>query len=764
MGKQAKINNTRGWLIGCGLVGGLGIFILVVGAVMAAFLIPDASTQMPPGINPIFVNLNMPLNGESLPLNQPVSVYAEAFGDQPIDGIELLVDGVLLPGGSSTPAGANKVIVSWAFTPDKEGMITLVARANAQDGQVGISNAVNVNVVPLEQIPLPVVQGVSTAPLVISDEADPAEPEGGTPASPPPGFNDQGGVGNPPPPPPQPTSQESPPEPEQQPGDNVISVDYILWLQTIFKKFVDIEKPLKPTLDGGANQCGAVLVVTDNAADEAGFFLYRLDPGKQAFSRVATLDGKAGKAVFSYHDPGLASGKYMYFISSFNAGGESASNIISITIDAPGCAAAKKPTFESLSIPIPPGQPLDKAYCYGSADGMPWVRLPSGQDNFILPVNGKFDLAPYWGLIPLPQQPPPQVTLNMECWGWNGSALVFLGSSSQTINGGIGPTQAPGPPSPGDEKKPQKPLIASPYNAAITNDPNVCKDHVFYQSDEAQCKETLSFYRNLLVWTWNRYGNCNPGSEYCDMSYQPKDRFNYFVIKDGKTADAAPINGLVPLDGNTYVPLRVEGEYFVRAVSDTYGESGDSNHVIFTPTTSETILKPTAVETWRWTEKNYGGITPHWETTTGASPPDGLISGYTFTCLNNCSEGQFSDSRYNGRIKFTLPDNKSVKNAQLSWKNNWYTTDGAGANDVIMSCGVSLHAETTGSVSMKLSNFSLWGSENYNVYLPVLMTIMDGDKNIEFLFVAPIGKTPGVRWNRCLWFINNLSLTLKYYE
>jgi hypothetical protein len=359
MGKLGKMNGTRSWEMGCGVVGGLAVFVLVVGAVMAAFLIPDANTQMRPSLNPVMVNITLPLDNITQPVNQPVTVYAEAFGDQPITDLELTINGIpFTQKALPFQGGSNIISASWGWTPIKEDTYILLVRAVFPSGEGGISNAVQVNVVPPEQIEMPILPTPDgLTPIIIPDldqlSAMMTEVQNGTPAAPPTGFDPQGNPINPPSPADDP-NPEPPPEPEQQPGDNVISVETALWLQNIFEKVIDIAKPAAPKLDGGANQCDTVLVVTDDTANEAGFFLYRLDPGQPAFSRVATLDGKVGKAVFSYHDPGLASGKYMYYISSFNAGGESASNIISITIDAPGCAAANKPTFEALNIPIPP--------------------------------------------------------------------------------------------------------------------------------------------------------------------------------------------------------------------------------------------------------------------------------------------------------------------------------------------------------------------------------------------------------------------------
>jgi hypothetical protein len=745
------------FLIGCGITGVLGLGALFIGIILANS-IPAAEQQIPVGISSNMVNISLPMNGATLPLNQPVSVYAQAFGDQPLQDLQLLVDGVQQPNGDSSPAGTKKMIVSWTWTPIKAGTYTLVARStNAQNGQTGISNAVNINVLPPDQILQPLVLVATAEPLVIHDETgltipgiDPAD---GTPAPPPPGFNEQGGVDNPPTPSLEPANQEPPVEPSQQPGGNLIPIKFSLWAQNLTKGIFGVNLPAAPKLDGNAATCDAVLVAQDNSTDEIGFFLYRLAPGGQTFSRILTMDSKAGKAVFSYHDPALASGKYLYYISAFNSGGETASNIISITVDSPLCAAPNKGKFDVESIPIDFGKQVDNAYCYNSTNGMPWIRLPYGQNTFIYPVNGKFDLAPYWNSIHLPRLSPQKVTLNLECWGWIGNALVYLGSSSHTITYPYGGGGDPA----GTLGEPPKYRIASPYNASITNDPSVCKDHVPpYPGVEQQCKDYMAANGGyLLVWTYNRFGECNPQAENCDADLQPADGFNIYTYQQG---NPIPVQySLHPLGKNfSYVPAMGNGEYFVRAYNDTVGESADSNHVLL-QLNSEITINPTSVQTDRMTAWNYDGSVPHWEIQAGLSP-DEMESGYAFTCLNNCSDGKYRDGWYYGTVKFDLPGNVSVQKARLDWDTEDYITSGPGENKVLEGCGVHLIAYNPWWYSNL--NSSLWGVTHYDVSPPVLKAMMDGQPSIEFTFQAPWNLKPSVRWDRCLWQIHNLTLTL----
>jgi hypothetical protein len=103
-----------------------------------------------------------------------------------------------------------------------------------------------------------------------------------------------------------------------------------------------------------------------------------------------------------------------------------------------------------------------------------------------------------------------------------------------------------------------------------------------------------------------------------------------------------------------------------------------------------------------------------------------------------------------------------IQNAQLNWKTMWYTTSGPGANNVITSCGVTL-MDANPDDSVPLSNTTLWGIENYDVTAPVLAKLSSnqGWKNIvRFDFKSPWLKKPEVRWDRCLWFINNLTLSI----
>ena len=86
--------NSRKLLIGCGIVLALGLGIVLIG-IIASYLFPNLVSSS--GEFPAIVNINLPLNGAELPLNEPVSIYAEAVSDQPVHDLELWLDGAFSP-------------------------------------------------------------------------------------------------------------------------------------------------------------------------------------------------------------------------------------------------------------------------------------------------------------------------------------------------------------------------------------------------------------------------------------------------------------------------------------------------------------------------------------------------------------------------------------------------------------------------------------------------------------------------------------------
>jgi len=194
----------------------------------------------------------------------------------------------------------------------------------------------------------------------------------------------------------------------------------------------------------------------------------------------------------------------------------------------------------------------------------------------------------------------------------------------------------------------------------------------------------------------------------------------------------------------------------VRAHSNTYGESGNSNSVFFVyqGKVSETTIDPTSFEIT--SKEVYGddSTPPQWY----SYPPNGgvLFSGYAFMPINASYRDVWADST----VTFNLPEDMQFLSARLNWKNKSYTTSGPGVNNVIKNCVVYLN---TGPGGWPLAPSVPGGSENYDVSDAVLNAEMSSQPTIEFWFLALKSLKSGVRPDACLWYINNLSLTLYYH-
>ena len=66
-----------------------------------------------------------------------------------------------------------------------------------------------------------------------------------------------------------------------------------------------------------------------------------------------------------------------YYVASFNAGGESASNLYTVTINDPTCLTDEWTSLGLSGGQITVSEPVDKLYCYLSVDDGPWTRIPA---------------------------------------------------------------------------------------------------------------------------------------------------------------------------------------------------------------------------------------------------------------------------------------------------------------------------------------------------------------------------------------------------
>jgi hypothetical protein len=96
-----------------------------------------------------------------------------------------------------------------------------------------------------------------------------------------------------------------------------------------------------------------------------------------------------------------------------------------------------KSNFTLIDGKIVPGQPLDIMYLYISLDGeTPWRRIPDDPLSFLQPGFNGFDITQYINVEELEASDVVH-TLHIEAWGWKSGTLVYLGSSTVNIGGGL---------------------------------------------------------------------------------------------------------------------------------------------------------------------------------------------------------------------------------------------------------------------------------------------------------------------------------------
>jgi len=139
----AKPSSTKsGRLIGCVAIAGV-VLIVIGGAIAAAILfIPGLSSQVSPASANLIVNLTLPLDDSTVPLNSSTAIQAEALGTQPITTLELWVDGALFASKTASQSGQKQFFASWGWTPASAGDHTLFVRAGDAAHHVVDSNPV----------------------------------------------------------------------------------------------------------------------------------------------------------------------------------------------------------------------------------------------------------------------------------------------------------------------------------------------------------------------------------------------------------------------------------------------------------------------------------------------------------------------------------------------------------------------------------------------------------------------------------------------
>lgn len=358
------------------------------------------------------VAISSPPQGVQLEVSESVMVEAAAIGSNPFASMELWINGELLGVQAASSGGVLPFSTFFSWRPVEPGVYSLIAEAIDIDGNIEISTQVIVFVVQTE---IGIELLISDSPTVL-----PAPSGGGysPPAIPQPDDN----IG--------PASSWSP-----SVGDWVTSL------------MVEV-KPSAPELIVSAGECEADLQIHDLSDNEEGFAVYRQTGISPMWVKVATLSSQSELDWITYVDEGIY-GAVNYYVTAFNSKGEVKSNLVMVSIDPTDCVSENEEiAVGTLGVMLQiPNLKAENVYCYKSTDGIYWDRWPIF--GFLIPGGGG-----YGGLMvdmaggeqedeegtriggPIMQfslkniageAVSPQMDIFMECWGWEGSELEFLG-------------------------------------------------------------------------------------------------------------------------------------------------------------------------------------------------------------------------------------------------------------------------------------------------------------------------------------------------
>lgn len=621
----------QAFAIGCFAIIILG---LIGGLVYLSTQIPDVAEQMPPSASPIIVTLTTPPNDSTIPLNDATTISVDAIGPAPIVAIELWVDGVRLFTKTSD-AGVTPFTAIWSWMPSSEGTHTFVARAIDAQQRQGQSNVVRVmaskdespttqvayKTQPGDTVPI-IAQKFKTTPqqiIVANPQINPNNPippgqdvSVPAPEQPEPGpgadtSTPEASSENPSPPPN--PGQGTPPNPPDK---------TLIWIKALGNLFTKSNLPAKPGLSAVVEGCNVKLTIADNSLNEDGFYLHR-DEANPSLKPIATFGEKSGVGAFSYADVNLAQGTYVYSIEAFNSAGNALSNLAQVKIADSQCASSLDWAKFFQVFKLKAKQAVDKVYCYLKINDGAWNRIPHADNTFLSPnAQGTFDVETYLKSLPITTIKN-KLTLELDCWGWKGNQLIYLGNAKETVSSqvqlianqfeviaavpqmvdlsGLGGIQGI---TPGAQQflSGEVPAILPPGKLKRTSDPKECTSHMpgplAVLGGTFTCQATTGddSYA-VLVWEW--MGGCWPGQTQCvphvdGYRVYREDFPAPTLVKQikGEGVQVAmftlpPQPWAIAVDAPLLAKLKYQALakncYIVRAYKDGVGESPDSQKI-----------------------------------------------------------------------------------------------------------------------------------------------------------------------------------------
>jgi len=443
------MKKRKSCLVAATILLGIGVVVALVTILLARDFWPNWLDQKRALAGPPTVIVHFPTSGDTTPEGILLPASATATGRNPISRIELWRDGELYQQQASED---NAGIFRASFEVElSEGDHMLVFRAIDSNGLVGQSLPIPVSGVPSSGIPTTTTT-TALEGQTLDDIAKAAGTDAGTLKNLNPGLGNgglpagtqvtvpappaQGGAGAPGQP------QGTPPVNIKQPDPLPVTSD-VINVQAIQLPIVtpgDIisiifsNRPQAPTsLQVGFKDCTVQMQWYDNATNETHFniWMQRIYGPPQLIATTGA-NPQNGPTRFDFASPSF--GIYSFWVEAANALSSQSSEVKYVWVSDSDCTGGVATYLEIEALDMYIFGPYGQIYCYLSLDGTPEKRIP--ENAYIQVQNDWGDITKHWGgekrvLFPMPADE--ELTLEGECWGFQGTLLVNLGSFQANV-------------------------------------------------------------------------------------------------------------------------------------------------------------------------------------------------------------------------------------------------------------------------------------------------------------------------------------------
>lgn len=577
MASSPPVNQKRHSVIA--VIAGLGlIFLAGILLILILGINLKPVEELLPEENGIRVQIQYPLDGASIPIDQQLTVHASASAGKPISRLVLWA-GDSVVGAVENQEPSLSFDAQWDWSPPESGVYILTVRAYDQQGSAAVSDVVEIytgqkgpeteyviqpdagqNLIEISEgldLPPGLVAAVNPQipypELDLKGDEEVIVPVLGAPAS-----------GNP-----------TIPFPDQVSNQPEIQVGFGKKIQLAVKSPGNSEPPPIPGLDAVVEGCDVRLSITSGSGGGKPllYYVYRHSEGKK-FQQIAVIEAPDNQEPFDYLDQNVY-GDFIYYVMAVNISGYVPSDqVAAVSDDLESCFDLSRNVYHWSSIEIKLADPVDSLYCYVSQGDGPYVRFPhslTGEEIFWEPdQNGVYQLAEEFPVFSVPEGE--TLTVHVKCLGWIGGALqekfltqisldagsvldpVDLSGSGWSLNAEIGDIQPQlmAGPSSGPPPQLSSLVIPPPERFRRTLDPRLCAEHISPDDPDAEienCRSAISNGDLVLVWEWIPT-TCWPGPDGSDQNCKYFNEIDGYTISrvdgDGKYQEGGDI-----FDGRT---------------------------------------------------------------------------------------------------------------------------------------------------------------------------------------------------------------------